>query len=423
MMDSAVSTRRRKLATGLLAGLAGFTTYSCMYAFRKPFTAASYDGLSLGGLSYKSALIIIQLIGYTCSKFLGVRIVSGLRPERRLGILAVLMICSAAALLLFALTPAPGNAVWMLANGLPLGMVWGIVFSFLEGRRNTELMGAIMASSFVLASGIAKGAGLYLIETWHVPQFWMPFATAALFTPLLLAAMLMLSRIPPPDEEDKLLRHERVPMSASARIAFFRQFAPGIVCTVVAYVALTVFREFRDNFMVELLHGFGYTNTPRLLIFAELPVAVVVLAITSTTMLIRNNRISFFLSLGFCLLSGVILLVLSAGAGSDPVSWLIVAGFAVYLPYISFHTMLFERWMAHFKVIGNIGFLMYVADSSGYLGSVLVLLYRNFGVARANWLPLFTGLAGITGAVLVISSTGGTIYFLVKDRKQRARPT
>ena len=79
--------------------------------------------------------------------------------------------------------------------------------------------------------------------------------------------------------------------------------------------------------------------------------------------------------------------------------------------------------MAHFKVIGNIGFLMYVADSSGYLGSVLVLLYRNFGVARANWLPLFTGLAGITGAVLVISSTGGTIYFLVKDRKQRARPT
>ncbi|NDC42498.1 MAG: hypothetical protein EBZ77_13285 [Chitinophagia bacterium] len=391
-----------------------------MYAFRKPFTAASYEGLMLGGLSYKSALIIVQLIGYTMSKFLGVRVISGLQPGKRLGVLALLMACSAVALLLFACTPPPYNAIWMFANGIPLGMVWGIVFSFMEGRRNTELLGAVMASSFVVASGAAKAAGLYLMETYHVPQFWMPLATASLFSPLLLLGMWMLNQIPAPDEADKTLRHERTPMSSSDRKQFFRQFAPGILLTVLLYTALTIFRDFRDNFMVELVKGLGYASTPQLLMAAELPVALLVLAITSAMVFIRNNRISFYLALVFCLLSGVALLSLSGGPGmrgTDPVSWLIAIGFAVYLPYIAFHTMLFERWMAHFKVTGNLGFLMYVADSAGYLGSVLVLLYRNFGSGCTQWLPFFTGLTGITGATLLLSGMGALVYFRWKERE------
>ena len=38
-----------------------------MYAFRKPFTAGTYQGLSLFGVDYKVSLIILQLIGYALS--------------------------------------------------------------------------------------------------------------------------------------------------------------------------------------------------------------------------------------------------------------------------------------------------------------------------------------------------------------------
>ena len=47
----------------------GFSTYFCMYAFRKPFSAAGYGGLTFGesGLEMKTAFLTSQLIGYTIS--------------------------------------------------------------------------------------------------------------------------------------------------------------------------------------------------------------------------------------------------------------------------------------------------------------------------------------------------------------------
>ena len=48
-----------------------------MYAFRKPFTAGTYKGLELLGVDYKVALIILQLIGYVISKFIGIKFIAG----------------------------------------------------------------------------------------------------------------------------------------------------------------------------------------------------------------------------------------------------------------------------------------------------------------------------------------------------------
>ncbi|MFX8554498.1 DUF5690 family protein, partial [Acinetobacter baumannii] len=59
----------------------------------------------------------------------------------------------------FAVVPVPYNFIFMFLNGLPLGMIWGLVFSYLEGRTFTDLMGAILATSFIFASGFAKFVG------------------------------------------------------------------------------------------------------------------------------------------------------------------------------------------------------------------------------------------------------------------------
>src|SRR5580700_1800449 len=69
----------------IVAGLAGFCAYFSMYAFRKPFTAATFDavpGWHLA-LDYKIALVIAQAAGYAISKLIGVKVISEISPARR----------------------------------------------------------------------------------------------------------------------------------------------------------------------------------------------------------------------------------------------------------------------------------------------------------------------------------------------------
>ena len=264
---------------------AAFLTYCSMYAFRKPFTAGTYQGLSLFGVDYKVALIILQLIGYALSKFIGIKLIAELTPQKRVQTLIVLMGLAFLSLLGFGLVPYPYNAVFMLLNGLPLGLIWGVVFSFLEGRKFTEILGAFMASSFMIASGIVKSIGLFLIQQFSVSEQWMPFFAALVFIPILMVGIWMLSCIPEPNQEDISLRTERVPMDAANRIKFFKLFWPGIFLVVAIYVGLTVFRDLRDNFAVELWTELGYLKTPWVLVFAEIPIAIIVLGMITSKLM------------------------------------------------------------------------------------------------------------------------------------------
>src|SRR5690606_218294 len=93
----------------LHASLAAFGTYFCMYAFRKTFTVATFEGMEFMGVDYKICLIIAQVLGYALAKFVGIKIISELRADRRLPLLISLVLVGELALLLFALVPAPYN--------------------------------------------------------------------------------------------------------------------------------------------------------------------------------------------------------------------------------------------------------------------------------------------------------------------------
>ena len=153
------------IGLAVIAGMAAFCTYACMYAFRKPFTVATYsDSPSAWGIDFKSVLYISQVIGYALSKFLGIKFVSEAKPGGRAKMIIGLIFCSEIALLLFASIEASWRFVFLFFNGLPLGMIWGLVFSYLEGRRFTEIMGLILCGSFTFASAIVKDAGNFLLK-------------------------------------------------------------------------------------------------------------------------------------------------------------------------------------------------------------------------------------------------------------------
>ena len=403
----------------LFCSAAAFLTYCSMYAFRKPFTAGTYKGLSLFSIDYKVALIILQLIGYAISKFIGIKFIAELAPKKRVSTLIILMALALLSLLGFGLTPYPYNAIFMLLNGLPLGLIWGVVFSFLEGRKFTEILGAFMASSFMIASGIVKSIGLFLIQQFDITETWMPFFAAMVFIPVLIIGIWMLSIIPAPNEEDIALRSERIPMDKANRARFFKLFWPGIILVVAIYVGLTVFRDLRDNFAVELWTELGYLNTPWILVFAEIPIAILVLIIIGSMILLKNNKKAFYLSITLCILSGIGFLIstyLFSSKQFNPIFWMILMGFLMYLPYLIFHTILFERWIAFFKYKGNLGYLMYMSDSIGYFGSVMVLLYKNYGIKGFSWLQFFTNTSWLVGILIILLGAGALLYFRKQEK-------
>ena len=131
------------IAFTAFASLAGFTAYFSMYAFRKPFTAASFDHVDGWhyALDFKIALVLAQLVGYAASKFIGIKVISGMQRGYRAQAILGLIGASWLALIVFAVVPAIFKVPAMFFNGLCLGMIWGLVFSYMEGRRTSRNSG------------------------------------------------------------------------------------------------------------------------------------------------------------------------------------------------------------------------------------------------------------------------------------------
>ena len=106
-MDIRKCLQDRPLAFVVWTAAAAFFTYFSMYAFRKPLSAGTFEGLELWGISYKVILVVAQVLGYLFSKLIGIKVISELQPNRRFLMLIGLVGFSEIALILFALTPFP----------------------------------------------------------------------------------------------------------------------------------------------------------------------------------------------------------------------------------------------------------------------------------------------------------------------------
>ncbi len=418
MMLHAPALKRYLASTGpvlfvVIAGVVAFTAYGCIYAFRKPFTAASFTGLEVWDVQYKIALVIAQVAGYALSKFVGIRFISGLGAKQRATMLLLIIGTAALSLLGFALSPTPWGVFWMFLNGFPLGMAWGVVFSYLEGRRVTEALAALLCINFIISSGFVKTVGKWLILEKGISEFWMPFAVGMLFLPLLLICLWLLEHLPPPSEADKEQRSERLVMNSGDRKMLFLKYAPGLLLLAAIYLILTIIRDVRDNFTIEIWTELGLGNQPALLTTAELPIALLVLISVGAMSFISDNFKALWINhaifIGGAGLTITATLLFQNGVLS-PIPWMVLSGAGIFLSYILFNGVLFDRFLAAFREKGNAGFLIYVADAFGYLGSVLVLLWRNFGTGDLNWVRFFCDLCLYGSLAIIILSVISLVY-------------
>jgi Family of unknown function (DUF5690) len=405
---------------------ASFTTYFCMYAFRKPFAVASYAAVPgwFPALDFKVTIVIAQVLGYALSKAIGIKLISEARAGDRARMILLFVALSEAALVAFAVVPAPLKVVAIFFSALPLGMIWGLVFGYLEGRRSSEWLGTGLCLSFIVSSGVVKSAGRSLIDQWEVPEFWMPAATGGLFLPLLMLSVWLLAQTPPPDARDRAERMPRGPMSGAERGAFWARAGMGLVLLIIAYVALTALRDFRDNFAVELWHGLGYDGNPALFTLSELPVAAFILLLFGATAWIRSNQAAVIGYLCMILAGAVVI----AGAtfawqchwiGAMP--WMIGVGAGVYMGYIPFNAVLADRLTAAMGIPGNAAFFMYLTDASGYGGSVALLLVKSLGVTL-SWLSFFVAACYLVALTVGVATLLALLHFHFDTFRRSARP-
>ena len=401
------------------AAVCSFGVYFCMYAFRKPFTAAGFEGISFLSIPYKVWLVIAQVIGYMLSKFYGIRFISGLDKSKRAISIITLILTAWLALLLFAIVPPPYGIFFLLINGFPLGLVWGLVFSYLEGRRATEFMGTVLSVSFIFSSGVVKTVGKSLVIDKHISELWMPFITGALFVIPMLLFVWLLNQVPPPTDEDIRQRTVRKPMTKTERKVFVATFLPGIIIIVASYVLLTVLRDFRDNFANELWTEVGYGNQPQIFTTTETIISLIVLLCMSALMLVKNN-IKAFLINHYIIISGYVVALLATllfmNGITSAVVWMTMVGTGLYLSYVPFNALYYERMIAGFRINGNVGFLMYISDSFGYLGSVIVLLAKSFFGLQLSWTSFFINLVLLISLFGIVATLAAAVYFKRKYR-------
>ncbi len=405
--------------TGLYAAVVAFLTYTMIFGFRKSFTVCTFDGMAFFGLGYKTLLVLSQMIGYLMAKFYGIKFISELKRLGRYKIVLLLVGIAWMAWLLFALVPAPYNIVFLFINGFPLGMLWGVIFSYIEGRKTTDFIGAALAVSFIFSSGFVKSVGGWLLMQFHLSEFWIPFATGLVFSLPLLLFIFLMEKIPAPTAEDIALRMNRTPMDASQRAAFIREFLPGIVAAVLIYCFATIFRDIRDNFSADMWKEMGYLNQPALFSKTETPITLVILVLIGSMVMIKNNLKAFmlahfFIALGF-IVAGVSTYLFKQQMIA-PYWWMTLVGLGLYMVYIPFNSVYFERLIATFRFTGNVGFLIYVADSFGYLGSVSVLLSKEIFKVQLNWVTFFSNSVMILSLAGFIISLFAAKYFSKKHK-------
>ena len=406
----------------LWAGGAALLSYSLVYALRKPFTAATFDGLSIWGMDYKVVVTITQILGYLLAKFIGIELISELKGQHRLKFILGAIVLAELALVGFAILPSPGNIFAMFFNGLALGCMWGVIFSFIEGRRVTDMLASLLGISMVISSGAAKSLGLFVMDHWQVSEFWMPALIGGCALPCLALLGYVLQSLPKPSEEDRALKAERMTLDGRQRWALFKNYMPFLSIILVANFLLVALRDIKEDFLVKIVdvNAAGFSSW----IFAKVDgvVTLIILAVFASLALIKSHVkvLSILLAL---VIAGAFTLSFVAfnydALQLSPLVWLFIQSLCLYFSYLSFQTIFFDRFIACFRIRGNVGFFIAMIDSIGYTGTVLVLLFKECFNPDLNWLEFYNTMAGTVGIVCCMAFTLSLLYLIQRYRKEK----
>jgi hypothetical protein len=197
-------------------------------------------------------------------------------------------------------------------------------------------------------------------------------------------------------------RSARPNLDAAGRRAFLLRVGFGFFLLLFAYFLLTAYRDFRDHYGREILLALGHSGSPGIFVRTDRWALVTVLVALGLLNLVRGHRwavaaVYALILSGFGVM-GAATLAYRAGH-LDGVDWFAAVGVGLYLAYVPFGTVLFERVVAAARFAGTSVFAVQLADGIGYTGSVLLQLYRDLVHSDVDRLAFFVPLSLVVPAV------------------------
>ena len=197
---------------------------------------------------------------------------------------------------------------------------------------------------------------------------------------------------------------------------------PFLSIILVANFLLVALRDIKEDFLVKIFDvaGSGYSSW----IFAQLDsiVSLIILIIFGLMVFVRNNMRVLLILLSLVILGMLTMSFISLRYEAlqlSPVVWLFIQSLCLYLAYLCFQTIFFDRFIACFRIRGNVGFFIVLIDFIGYLGTVIVLAVKEFLNPDINWLSFYNQLAGYVGLGCSVLFVGAWVY-LYRQAKRRA---
>ena len=312
--------------------------YSCVLLIKTSMFACAWaERPSFGGLSFKTCLALAQTFGYALGKIPSL-IYSPKLPHHRLkGALMVIIASSGACMGLSVLMPPVLSLGFVLLGCVSLAPTWSVLMRFLEGRRDTEMVVAIVSFSYIGCSGLSKGIAIDLIS---VHAFSDAKAVAVCATAGVVLGLIAAARVaaqPSPCAEDIKKRGKRQPMNNMRAEcgALQRDFGVGIGLSIAAYTMLGSIRAFRDYFQLELFRAVGLSGRgASLFATSEFSISIVVLASSACFGLIEDNRRALRAILRVAAAGGVALALstlLHQRSYLNGLSWMTAVGAAAFL--------------------------------------------------------------------------------------------
>ena len=348
--------------------------------------------------------------------------ISVLKRENRLRFIILSVALAEASLVLFGCLPRPFNVFALFFNGLSLGCMWGVIFSFLEGRRVTDLLASLMGLSIALSSGTAKSIGLWVMDGLHINEFWMPAFIGAFAFPLLSLLGWLMTRMPQPTEADKALRTERVTMDGEARRRVFRSYMPVLTLLFAATLFITVLQDIKEDFLVKIIDVEAAGLSSWAFAKVDATVTLIILGLFALLSMVRSHVRALLLLLGLVTAGTLTLSFVAFHYDTlqlPPMLWLFLQSLSLYTVYLSFQTLFFERFIACFRIRGNVGFFIITLDFIGYAGTVLVLVVKEWLSPDVVWLDFYNHMSAYVGVFCAVAFCLAAFYIVRRYRREK----
>ena len=199
---------------------------------------------------------------------------------------------------------------------------------------------------------------------------------------------------------------------------------PFLVLLFVANLMLVVLRDIKEDFLVKIIDMNGQSSW----MFAQVDtvVTLIILALFGAMVFVKSNIKVLVALLGLVVLGTATMSFISFNYDSlqlDAITWLFVQSLCLYIAYLCFQSIFFDRFIACFKIKGNVGFFIVTIDFIGYTGTVLVLMFKEFAHVDINWLEFYNILSGYVGLICTVAFTCSMIYLIQRYKKEKQLKT